>query len=99
MTTPALEKLALIETLKGTPVNQISLLRMSATSTGEFPAWLINTFLPEFQKDFPRLLAQAEKAIKATGVSELDLAIQRAEAELIKLREALKELKKNGTKE
>ena len=98
MTTPALEKLALIETLKGTPVNQIS-LRMSAASTGEFPAWLINLFLPEFQKDFPRLLAQAEKAIKATGVSELDLAIQRAEAELIKLREALKELRKNGTKE
>lgn len=98
MTTPALEKLAFIDSLKGTPANALR-VRIASDTTGEFPTWLINLFLPEFQKDLPRLLAQAEKAIKATGVSELELAIQRAEAELAKLREALKELKKNGTKE
>lgn len=93
--TIALEKLALIQALKEIPANALE-VRMAAAPIGELPVWLINFFIPEVRKDFPRLLEKAEKAIKASGVSELELAIQRMEAELAKLREALKDLKKNG---
>lgn len=93
--TVALEKLALIQSLKEIPTNTLE-IRMATAPIGEFPIWLMNLFLPEIRKDFPRLLEKAEKAVKASGVSELELAIQRAEAELAKLKEALKNLKKNG---
>lgn len=92
--TTALEKLALIQALKETPVNALE-VRMAVAPIGELPVWLMNLFIPEVRKDLPQLLAKAEKAIKASGVSELELAIQRTEAELAKLKEALKDLKKN----
>lgn len=92
--TTALEKLALIQALKETPVNSLE-VRMAVAPIGELPVWLINLFIPEIRKDFPRLLEKAEKAVKSSGVSELELAIQRMEAELAKLRESLKDLKKN----
>ncbi len=92
--TAALEKLALIQSLKETPINALE-VRMAVAPIGELPIWLMNLFAPEIRKDFPRLLEKAEKAIKSSGVSELELAIQRMEAELVKLKEALKDLKKN----
>lgn len=93
--TAALEKLALIRSLKEVPTNAVE-IRMAVAPFGELPIWLMNLFLPEIRKDFPRSLEKAEKAVNASGVSELELAIQRAEAELAKLKEALKDLKKNG---
>lgn len=93
MSTPALDKLQLLETLKQAPLDGLG-LRVALRSE-ELPIWLVNNFLPEFRKDFPRLLAQTEKSLKATAESELELAITKMSAELDKLKQALKELKKS----
>ena len=93
MSTPALDKLQFLETLKQVPLDSLG-LRVAARNE-ELPTWLVNTFLPEFRRDFPRLLTQAEKSLKATAESELELAITKMSAELDKLKQALKELKKS----
>lgn len=93
MSTPALDKLQLLETLKQAPLDGLGL--RVALRNEELPIWLVNNFLPEFRKDFPRLLAQTEKSLKATAESELELAITKMSAELDKLKQALKELKKS----
>lgn len=93
MSTPALDKLQFLETLKQAPLDVLGL--RVALRGEELPIWLVNNFLPEFRKDFPRLLAQAEKSLKATAESELELAITKMSAELDKLKQALKELKKS----
>jgi len=93
MSTAALDKLQLLEILKQAPLDGLGL--RVALRGEELPIWLVNNFLPELRKDFPRLLAQAEKSLKATAESELELAITKMSAELDKLKQALKELKKS----
>ena len=92
MSTAALDKLQFLETLKQAPLDSLG-LRVAARNE-ELPIWLVNSFLLEFRKDFPRLLAQAEKNLKAAAENELELAITKMVAELDKLKQALKELNK-----
>lgn len=90
----SLEKIEFLRALQAEPISSIEL--RIAINGKELPPWLSVAFTPEFRKDFPKVLQVIEKSLKTGAENELTLASDRLTAELEKLKQALKDLKRNG---
>lgn len=91
----ATEKIEFINTLQGQAITSLS-FDLVALNGQVLPDWLTAAFAPEFKKEFPRILNMMEKQLKSTAEAELALLISTVEADLVSLKQRLKDLKRNG---